>query len=299
MADPIITLTSDFGDGSPYVAAMKGVILDINPAARIVDLSHQIPPQDLPYAAFFLASTIPYFPRGAIHVVVVDPGVGTERAILYVEVNGRRLLVPDNGCWTTLVYDALPCAIRLTEPRYWRQPLSATFHGRDIFAPVAGHLSLGVDPASLGAPASDWVHLALPAPLRKANSVHGEVLFVDRFGNLITNIPADQLPAPTKPLRVQIGDLEVTRRVQSYGQAEPGSLVALVSSAGLLEIAVAQGNAAVRLGIGVGAPVRLRTRSRSPSRSRSRSRSGTKAKIGHGNGNGHGNGKGNGKESGR
>jgi hypothetical protein len=259
MADPIITLTTDFGEGSSYVAAMKGVILDINAAARIVDLSHQIPPQDLRYTAFFLASAIPYFPFGAIHVVVVDPGVGTERAILHVEVNGHRLLVPDNGCWTTLACEPAPRVIRLTEPRYWREPVSATFHGRDVCAPVAGHLSLGLDPAKLGSVANDWVRLSLPSPRREANSVYGEVLFVDRFGNLITNIPAAQLPPPTQPFGVQIGNVEVTRRVQSYGQAEPAALVALVSSAGLLEIAINQGNAADRLAIGVGAPVRVRS----------------------------------------
>src|SRR5437879_6459183 len=163
MADSIITLTTDFGEGSSYVAAMKGVILAINPAARIVDLSHQIPPQDLRYTAFFIASAIPYFPRGAIHVVVVDPGVGTQRAILYVEVNGQRLLVPDNGCWTTLAGDASPRAIRLTESDYWRQPVSATFHGRDIFAPVAAHLSLGAEATSLGTPVGDWTRLEVPA----------------------------------------------------------------------------------------------------------------------------------------
>src|SRR5207245_11704106 len=133
---------------SPCVAAMKGVILGLNPSARIVDLSHQIPPQNLAYAAFFLAGAIPTFPHEALHVIVVDPGVGTERALLYVEVAGHRLLVPDNGSWTSLAAHVTesPRVIQLTEARFWRHPVSATFHGRDILAPVAAHLSLGIDP---------------------------------------------------------------------------------------------------------------------------------------------------------
>src|SRR5437660_1471443 len=124
---------------------MKGVILSINPGARPLDLGHAIPPQNLRYAAFFLRSAVPYFPPGTLHVVVVDPGVGTERAALYVEVAGQRLLVPDNGCWTELARAAAepPRVLHLTEPRYWRAAVSATFHGRDVFAPAAAHLSLG------------------------------------------------------------------------------------------------------------------------------------------------------------
>src|SRR5688572_122741 len=125
---------------------MKGVLLGVHPSVRILDLSHQIPPQDVRHAAFFLAAAIPYFPAHVLHVVVVDPGVGSERALLYVETDGHRLLAPDNGCWTELARAAArpPIVIRLAEPRYWRPEVSATFHGRDILAPVAGHLSLGV-----------------------------------------------------------------------------------------------------------------------------------------------------------
>src|SRR5262245_50380813 len=130
MPDEIITLTTDFGSGSPYVAAMKGVILGINPAVRLLDLSHDIAPQDIRQAAFFLSSTLPFFPARALHVVVVDPGVGSDRAVLYVEDATLRLLVPDNGCWTVLAHDvSRPRVVRrLTNPRFWRQPISATFH---------------------------------------------------------------------------------------------------------------------------------------------------------------------------
>ncbi|HJT76360.1 MAG TPA: SAM-dependent chlorinase/fluorinase [Gemmataceae bacterium] len=258
MPDPIITLTTDFGEESPYVAAVKGVILGINPQARLVDLTHQIPPQDVRHAAFFLAGAVPYFPPEALHVVVVDPGVGSERAVLYVQTReGQRLLVPDNGCWTLLpAADAAPLVIRVAEPRFWRSPVSATFHGRDIFAPVAAHLSRGVSPRELGPPVSDWVRLRLPSPALGSGRLAGEVAFIDHFGNLITNIPGEALAAfPADATRVTVAGREVPRRVRAYAEAEPGTLVALVSSGGMLEIAVTNGSAARQLGAGIGAAV--------------------------------------------
>jgi S-adenosylmethionine hydrolase len=257
MPDPIITLTTDFGEESPFVAAMKGVILGINPSARIVDLSHQIPPQNLDHAAFFLAAAIPYFSQTALHVIVVDPGVGTERALLYVELGGHRLLVPDNGCWTELKAspDQPLRVIRLAEPRYWRQPVSATFHGRDILAPVAGHLSLGVDPGRLGPQVQEWVRFERRQPLLDPERLAGEVVFMDRFGNLITNIPGQALSLLVGPLRFRVGSEEVARQVRTYAEAKPGMPVALVSSSGMLEIAVTNGNAAKQLGARVGTPV--------------------------------------------
>src|SRR5947208_810352 len=204
--EPLITLTTDFGGDSPYVAAMKGVILNLNPRARLIDLSHQIPPQDVRFAAFFLRACIPYFPPEAIHVVVVDPGVGTDRALLYVEVDGHRLLAPDNGCWTGLLGQTFlsgkpvgqtllsgkPTVIRLTERRFWRPTVSPTFHGRDILAPVAARLSLGEDPRSLGTPFDDWLRLEIPSPTIEPDRLVGEVIFIDHFGNLITNIPGTE-----------------------------------------------------------------------------------------------------------
>ena len=258
MPDPIITLTTDFGEDSPYVASMKGVILGINPAARLVDLSHQLPPQNLTHAAFFLATTVPCFSTEVLHVVVVDPGVGTERALLYVEVEGHHLLAPDNGCWTLLARQGSrpPRVLKLVEPRYWRQPVSATFHGRDILAPVAGHLSLGLDPQSLGPVASEWVQLEFPVPALEPDRLAGEVIFVDHYGNLITNIPGDAFHAlAAGPVRVAVGSQEVARRVRTYGEAEPGTFVALISSAGMLEIAVVQGNAARLMCARPGTPV--------------------------------------------
>jgi S-adenosyl-L-methionine hydrolase (adenosine-forming) len=248
MADPLITLTTDFGQAAPYVAAMKGVILGINPAARLVDLSHQIPPQDVRHADHFLAGAIPYFPPGVIHVVVVDPGVGTERKLLYVELGGHRLLLPDNGCWTLLARQvgAVPVVRQLSEPRFWREPVSHTFHGRDILAPVAAHLSLGADPALLGPLATEWQALEMPQPHVADNSIIGEVSTVDDFGNLITNIPATMVAQPPDVLLVRKQSRKF-RWVRTYGEVKPGQLVGLISSSGYVEIAVAQGNAAQQL----------------------------------------------------
>lgn len=273
MPEPIVTLTTDFGAGSPYVAAMKGVVLGINPWARIVDLSHAIPPQDLYHTAYFLRTVLPCFAPGPIHVIVVDPGVGSDRALLYVEVAGHRLLVPDNGCWTEIEYPTPVHLRRLTEPRFWRQPVSATFHGRDILAPVAAHLSLGIDPVELGPEAADWVQLEPSRP--RVDSASGDILgrvqFVDAFGNLITDLSSQALYVLTQTapvgggqrrtthrhdwpamLRVRVGETDVRRYVRTYVDAAPGEVVFLFSSDNLLEVAVAQGSAARELGAAVG-----------------------------------------------
>jgi S-adenosylmethionine hydrolase len=252
MSDTLITLTTDFGTKSPYVAAMKGVILSTNPAVRLLDLSHEIPPQDIRHAAFFLAAALPHFPAETLHVIVVDPGVGTERAILYVEWDTQRLLAPDNGCWTLLAQDAVRKVIRLTNPAYWRHVVSRTFHGRDVFAPAAGNLSLGLDPGELGPIIANWEQLHIPGVEIRLEEVHGEVVFVDDFGNLITNIP------PGVAGTIVIGDMAISQRVSAYGEAPPGTLVTLTSSFETLEIAEVQGNAARRLGAAVGTPVVLR-----------------------------------------
>jgi S-adenosylmethionine hydrolase len=251
VADPLITLTTDFGDDSPYVAAVKGVILSINPCARLLDLSHAIPPQDLLHAAFFLSGAVPYFPTGTLHVIVVDPGVGSERVMLYVETGGQRLLAPDNGVWTRL---AAPVrVIQLREARYWRPSVSKTFHGRDVLAPVAGHLSLGLDPAVLGPATADWVRLPVTVARYGPNTISGEVVFVDHFGNLLSNISGEELH---RKARVTIAGHEA-RWVHTYSDAPAGTLIALVSSWGTLEVAVTQGNAAEQLRAGVGTSVEV------------------------------------------
>jgi S-adenosylmethionine hydrolase len=259
MAD-LVTLTTDFGEDSPYVAALKGALLQVNPKARIQDLSHHIPPQDLRYTAFFLSTALPFFPPGVIHVVVVDPGVGTDRAVLLVELAGQRLVLPDNGCWTALA-DRIPdqpVVRRLTEPRYWRHPVSATFHGRDIMGPVAGHLSAGVNPQRLGEPTNNWMHLDLPRPRIDKSTLTGEILFIDHFGNLITNFTGDDLiPFASDGWQCQLGRRSWRRIpcIYSYGKAPEGSLVAILGSSGYLEFAVTNGNAARLLKLQSGARV--------------------------------------------
>jgi S-adenosylmethionine hydrolase len=258
MSCSVITLTTDFGAAAPYVAALKGVILTINPRVPIVDLTHSIPPQDVRHAAFYLATSIPFFPPSALHVVVVDPGVGTDRKLLLVEVGERKLLAPDNGCWTLLEREGGPKPIvrSLTEERFWRQPVSATFHGRDILAPVAAHLTLGEPPSNFGPVMTSWQHLELPKPHSADGGCTGEVIFIDDFGNLITNIPSRLLGGTVRRLRVGRRVLRSGfQQVRTYGEAASGSLVLLESSIGMLEIAVVNGNASRDLSQEVGAPV--------------------------------------------
>jgi S-adenosylmethionine hydrolase len=235
-------------------------VLSVNPQAILVDLSHRIPPQNLQYTSYFLQACIPYFPAETLHVVVVDPDVGSERAILYVKLGGQRLLVPDNGCWTGLIEKLGPPArvVRVTDRRYWRTEVSSTFHGRDIFAPVAGHLSLGLDPSLLGPETREWITLALPRPALGPNALIGEIVFVDDFGNLLTNIPGNALQEwQDRPVQITIGDAAISQRVRTYAEAAPGQPVVLVSSMDTVEIAVNHGNAANKLQVGVGTPVRI------------------------------------------
>jgi S-adenosylmethionine hydrolase len=255
----LITLTTDFGITAPYVAVMKGVILSINPAARILDLTHAIRPQDLRHASYFLATAVPHFPPGTIHVCVVDPGVGSERAPIYAEAGGQRVVGPDNGVFTGLFrkLGRTGAARRLTERRFWRPRVSDTFHGRDIFAPVAAHLSLGVGAGELGPELPENVELPVRSAVTFGKRWQGEVQFADDFGNLITNIPACKLKC--LPVEVSVGGSppEVLRWVRTYAEAAAGELVCLFSSDGFVEVAEVNGSAARRLGVGAGALVEL------------------------------------------
>jgi S-adenosylmethionine hydrolase len=241
-----ITLTTDFGISSPYVAAMKGVLLGINPNAKIVDLSHSLPAQKLRPASYFLAQAVPYFPPDTLHVCVVDPGVGSRRALIYVEAGTQRILAPDNGVLTEVVrvLGGAKMIRQLTEPKYWRSSVSSTFHGRDILAPAAGHISLGVSPTELGPVMAEMIKLDTPAPRQGGSWFEGEVTFVDDFGNLISNFPASILPPS---FRVTVAGQEISRFVRTYSEAQAGELVTLISSDGHLEIAVVNGNAAQHL----------------------------------------------------
>ena len=259
MADPLITLTTDFGSGSHYVAAAKGVILALNPEVRIVDLCHDIPAQDLRQTAFFLSSTLPYFPPEALHVVIVDPGVGSKRPILYVELANLRLIVPDNGCWTWLIDGARRTAARHPSGR---ATLLAQQNQSHLSRPR--HLRAGgrqpqprTRSAQLGPIVTDWMRLDRPAPREHTNGIAGEVLYVDHFGNLITNIPGETLTLDDRPKHVHVDGIEIHQIVHTYSDASPGTLVALVSSSEWLEISITQGNAAQQLGASLGTPVTL------------------------------------------
>lgn len=264
---PIITLTTDFGLADPYVAAMKGVILSLNPAVTIVDITHEVRPQQVAQGAFLLSQALPYFPPGTVHVAVVDPGVGTARRALAVATPEALLVGPDNGVLSAALPEetrrragattgpgvvTLPGGYRAVAPtrrRYMRQPVSATFHGRDIFAPAAAHLSLGVGLEALG-PAVKKV-LALPPfrARRRADGVlEGRVLHVDRFGNLITDVRTDDLP--TQRVEVRIGGQRIEGLARTY--EEVSGAKALVGSTGYLEVACRGGSAAYWLGADIG-----------------------------------------------
>jgi len=238
----IIALLTDYGLQDSYVGVMKGALLSVNPEARIVDLSHEIPPQDIREGARVLAAARGYFPDGTIFVAVVDPGVGSERDIVGVETDRQVFLAPDNGLLGFLG-DSVHRSVRITESEYFLKPLSRTFHGRDIFAPVAGRLSRGADLSLFGPPLKQLSTLNLAEPSRSSDGgVQGEVVAIDRFGNLITNIPAGMLPdAPD--LRISVGRKVLRKLSRSYADAPKGDLLALVGSTGHLEISVNQGDA--------------------------------------------------------
>lgn len=254
----IITLTTDFGTGSPYVAAMKGAILSVNPTATLVDITHDIRPQDIRHGAGVLADVTGLFPAGTIHVAVVDPGVGTDRAIVCALIGEQTYVAPDNGLLGELLRRApADVIVRIDKPEFWRQSVSSTFQGRDIMAPVAAHLSLGVPPARLGSVAASVHILEFPKPRVCPGRIDGVILEVDSFGNLITNITADLLAGYPTDERVCIvcGIYETWGILSAYAQQHADMFVALVGSTGRLELAIVEGNAAKRLGLQAGMPV--------------------------------------------
>ncbi len=254
----IIPLTTDFGEGSRYVAAMKGVILSINPAARIVDSSHSVQPQDVQRGAIALAETAPYFPADTIHVAVVDPGVGTKRRIVYARIGSQQFIAPDNGLLSRLAAaDAPSKIVSIEEPRFWLPRVSKTFHGRDIMAPVAARLSSGLSPDELGPPLAELVPLAWREAEKVANRIAGEVIEVDSFGNLVTNITREMLAGVPRNESVTITcDEHVTQGIfEAYSEQPAMTLIALVGSGDRLELAIVDESAAAMLGVPVGAPV--------------------------------------------
>lgn len=259
----IVALLTDFGTADYYVAAMKGSILQVDPKATLVDISHEIASQDVFHAAFVLRQVFPFYPPKTIFVAVVDPGVGTSRRILAARYNDRIVLAPDNGLLTLVHRDADLQEIRTVENRrLFAGTLSSTFHGRDIFAPVAGHLSKGVSLDHLG-PVADRIEvLNVGKPVRHPDGqLSGEVILIDRFGNLIANLSIVDLSAAcagNRHFEVSIKDRPVGPLRITYADVPPGEPLALIGSSQMLEIAVNQGSAAKVLGARRGDPVHLR-----------------------------------------
>lgn len=255
---PVVALLTDFGLRDPYVGIMKGVVLSICPDARLVDLGHDIPPQDVGAASRTLLASAPYFPEGTIFAAVVDPGVGTDRAAVAVRAGGRFYVGPDNGLLGGLEIER---AVRIENKAVILQPTSATFHGRDVFAPAAAHLARGVKLDFLG-PRLESLRRgpALSVPRKVRGGLSGSIVAVDRFGNLITDIPADALPdaAAVRLGRRWIGI------VRTYASVKPGELAAVAGSSGTLEIAQRNGDARAATGASVGAPVLVSTRGATP-----------------------------------
>jgi hypothetical protein len=273
----IITLTTDFGLADAYVAAMKGVILGINPQAKIIDVCHSIKPQNIAQAAFVLSTAYPYFPKKTLHLVVVDPGVGAERRAIILRTPVACFIAPDNGVLSYVIGQSLvkpvmgngkvslrgetkPGAdievVAITNPKFWRSPVSATFHGRDIFAPVAAMLSLGFPPIEFGEPLDSVRVLPLPRPSQRPDgTLVGHILHVDNFGNLITDIKSDDLSLKAEHITIEVGGQLIFGLSDTY--AEGSGLLALIGSSDYLEVSLKGGSASSLLDARVGDEVRL------------------------------------------
>jgi S-adenosyl-L-methionine hydrolase (adenosine-forming) len=253
---PIITLTTDFGYKDHYTAAMKAVILGINPDARIIDISHGIPAQDIMAGAWVLRNAAFLFPEGSIHVAVVDPGVGSDRRPVAVRISNHIFVGPDNGLFSLISGADSAEVFELTEPAYWREERSRTFHGRDIFSPVAAHISLGVKLNQLGTPAADLLTYRWATAIADEEGIQGWVVHIDGYGNLITNIPGELItPAHNQHLKIYVGTHILGRVSRTYADVSPGEPAAVTGSSGMIEIVINKGNAAEMLGVQKGAPV--------------------------------------------
>lgn len=257
-----IALLTDFGWKDGYAGILKGVIWSIAPGAPLADLSHEIAPQDILMGALVLGRSAPYFPAGTIFLAVVDPGVGTSRRALAARIGEQFFVGPDNGLVTLLVDS---CArrgqsvefVQLTRSQYWLPRLSSVFHGRDIFAPVAAHLCLGVPLADLGDPIFNPQRLSLPQPKRSESGWTGQIIHIDAFGNLATNLDASHLQGRGQ-VEVRLGRLVVRGLVNAFGEGEPGQFVTLIDSSGALSLCQVNASAERSLGAKLGDPVEIR-----------------------------------------
>ena len=264
----IITLTTDFGITDTYVGTMKGVILSINPNVQIVDITHAIPPQDIYEAAFSIYAAHGYFPKGTIHVIVVDPGVGSDRQAIVYQTDSAFFVCPDNGILSYLLQNVenegeqSVGTVEIENKAYYLPEVSNTFHGRDIFAPVAAHLSLGVPITAFGPPVSTLVQLPIQVPELSGNTLTGQIVKIDRFGNAITNISESAIArlrgastGKRSAYEIRIGSVRLNRLNRAYAESGVGKPLAIIGSSGLLEIAINEGNAKEGLGLKWGDPV--------------------------------------------
>ena len=259
MTRPIITLTTDFGISDHFVGVMKGVILGIQPAARIVDISHGVQAYEIADGAFTIAQAYRYFPKKTIHVVVVDPGVGSARRPLLAEMGGQYFVAPDNGVLSMVFAREQPKVRHITSERFFLHPVSRTFHGRDVFSPVAAHLAAGATPAQFGKRVEDYLRAEFDKPTQTGKHAWtGTILKADHFGNLATNFHIDHFPAlRTRAFSLNAGLQPITRLTLTFSECAPGELFAIVGSSGYLEVAASQGSAAKALDCSAGSPVEL------------------------------------------
>lgn len=258
---PIITLITDFGLRDTFIGVMKGVIWSISPNSHIVDLTHEIPAQRVMDGALAIAGAAPYFPAGTIHVCVVDPGVGTARRPMLAAIGNQYYIGPDNGLFSLLIKKAEdlttpPVYIALNKSRFWLPQVSNSFHGRDIFAPVAAHLANGVKLEELGDPFENPMLISIPLPQKTAEGWLGQIMQVDHFGNLVTNITREQLKPETGVI-ISVKDTVINEVVATFGSKPVGELIAMLDSSGHLAISVVNGSAADRLGVKADEIVRL------------------------------------------
>jgi len=276
----VITLTTDFGLIDGYVGIMKGVIQGICPGAVVIDLTHDIPPQDILSAAFLLHASHPYFPKDTVHVAVVDPGVGTERRAIALRTSNAFFVAPDNGLLSFIIEGgSVEEVVNLNNPRYWLPKVSATFHGRDIFAPAGAYLARGVPLRELGQPidVGDLITFPVPRAYRDGDAITAQILHVDRFGNLTVNLPMERfkeegeellmiyLPDETQPLilhpqnlTIHVGEYEISGIRRTYAEGSLGEPMAIIGSAGYLEVAVPGDSATRLLNVKVGDEVRVK-----------------------------------------
>lgn len=264
---PVISLMTDFGIKDGTAGVMKGVIWGICPSAQISDLSHMIQPQNIREASFILARSVPYFPKGSIHMVVVDPGVGTKRRPMAAQIGEWFYVGPDNGTLTGWLERAKFSGwgiefVELNRIKYWLPSVSFVFHGRDIFSPVAAHMANGVPLSELGSPFTDPVLLHNPQPERTRDGWSGEVIHIDHFGNISSNIRVEHLEVHLGNkggITVRMNGIEISGLVNTFGERESGDVIALLGSTGYLGIAVVNGNAAARLGVKIGDKIHVTT----------------------------------------